>query len=806
MLRARILSSLLFLFVVLSFAFPWLRTGESSVLLRRVTHTPEGVINLNPALSGDGRHVAFESSEDLANAGSGQGFHALHATLDTDPATFSEIARTRFVAPGLSQDGSAIAFTSTEDLVGHNADKNPEIFLKTGANLKQITATVPETISTRLNDGSFQPSISDDAQVVVFSSNRNLVGQNGDLNLEVFLFAATTETLTQITDTVGTVGSSDPKLSGDGSHVAYISDDSAVAGSERDLLLYSRITGETRTIAADVQALALTYGRAISDNGSRVVYSFEPAQNESEVFLFDAASGDSRQVTALGKRVSEVSLNPTISGDGKRIAFAARRRVTAASDGSVELYVYDIPSNQFIQLTDAPASATAEVVSSLNDDGSLAAFNFPRVLLGAVSSGGTANTCEIFLASIPSRPTFAPLAVVNGASPGNEPAPLPRGGIVIGQGNALAVVSLHGRPTDTGSFPFSLGGTTVTVNGHQAQVLYVSATEVNFVIPSEVSPGTAEIVITNADGFQSRTDALIANAAPGIFTSTGDGRGPGIVLDADKLVSGPFDPTGGQLRLSVFATGVRHANSIFSRISGQEVTVEAVIASPDLPGLDEIHLLVPEDLRGAGDATLTLVADALESNRVTVTLGGSHVRDIVINEILADPPDGLPGDANRDGTRSASEDEFVELVNATTRGLDLAGFQVQTRSLSGVTDIVRHRFAVGTILPAGTALVIFGGGSLNPSNPVFAGARLLRASSGGLSLSNAGGVIILREASGTILTSVQFGTTPGLAADDNQSLTRFPDITGSFTLHKLAPESSQRAYSPGTRVSGAPFP
>jgi hypothetical protein len=44
-----------------------------------------------------------------------------------------------------------------------------------------------------------------------------------------------------------------------------------------------------------------------------------------------------------------------------------------------------------------------------------------------------------------------------------------------------------------------------------------------------------------------------------------------------------------------------------------------------------------------------------------------------------------------------------------------------------------------------------------------------------------------------------------VAADDNQSLTRFPDITGGFVLHKLATGSSQSAYTPGTRVDGAPF-
>jgi uncharacterized protein (TIGR03437 family) len=499
--------------------------------------------------------------------------------------------------------------------------------------------------------------------------------------------------------------------------------------------------------------------------------------------------------------VSEVALNPTISGDGKRLAFATRRRVTAASDGSVELYLYDIPTAEFTQLTAAPANAIAEVVSSLNDDGSVAVFNFPRLLANGDSGNETSNNCEIFLAYAPSRPPFSPMTVFNGASVAEStPIPvLPAGGIAIAMGHALANVSLHA----IGTFPSSLAGTSITVAGFPAQLLFVSPTQVNFVVPSEAPPGLTDFVVTNADGFESRASALISNAAPGIFTTAGDGQGEGVILDAETSLVAPFDPTNGKLRLSIFATGVRNAANVSCVISGQAVPVEAVMSSPDLPGLDEVHVFIPRTLRGAGEVGLVIMADGVESNSVTTTLSGSSVRDIVINEILADPPDGLAGDANHDGVRGASDDEFVELVNSTTRDLDLSGFQLQTRALNGATDVVRHRFPVGTSLPGGTALVVFGGGNIDSSNVVFSGARVVRASTGGISLSNTGGIVSVQDNLGSIVTTVQFGTS--VPANDNQSLTRSPDVTGAFVLHSLAPDSQQRAYSPGTRVSGAPF-
>ena len=86
------------------------------------------------------------------------------------------------------------------------------------------------------------------------------------------------------------------------------------------------------------------------------------------------------------------------------------------------------------------------------------------------------------------------------------------------------------------------------------------------------------------------------------------------------LLSGPFDPTGGQLRLLIFATGARGGSVLSATIAGRSVTVESMQRSRDLPGLDELHILIPPDLRGAGNVTLSVVSDNHESNAIEVTL------------------------------------------------------------------------------------------------------------------------------------------------------------------------------------------
>ncbi|HEX8844854.1 MAG TPA: Calx-beta domain-containing protein [Pyrinomonadaceae bacterium] len=820
MLRLRTLAAFVCLALALCLLGLWSARSQSSAL-RRITNTTEEGININPSLSGNGRRIAFESTEDLAQAGGANSFRAIRADISTDPATFSQLGATRAPAPGISQDGSIIAFASKDDPLGTNTDGNSEIFYFDGSALRQITRTTPAAPSTRVRDGNFQPSLTDDGRFIAFSSNRNLAGLNGDNNLEIFVFDTSSNTFTQLTNTSGTVGASDAKISGDGTRVAYLRDNGATQSTQRDLVLQDRIGGTTRILASNVTNLAFTYGRAISDDGSRIVYAADIATNSSQVFLFDGRTTNAtRQITALGVRETEVPLHPTISGDGTRIAFATRRPIPGFSntDNSIELYTYDIPTGQYARVTNAPSNADgfsgstrlAEVVSSLNDDGSIVAFNFPRTLSGAVVTTGMENNSEIYATGTAPRPTVGTLTILNEASFGHEPATdkaIAPDSNASALGGALAFTTEQAQKQNN-SFPTTLGGTTVTVNGRRAQISFVSPTRVNFIVPHETELGTAEVIVTNSEGFQSKGNVTVLNAAPGIFTYSGDGVGEAVVLNADTLQPGPFDPTSGNLRLIIFTTGVRHATQVTATAGGRALTVESFIPSPDMPGMDEVHVLVPSDLRGAGPVNLVVRADNRDSNPAIITFSGNACRDIVINEFLADPPDGTNGDANHDGTRSGTDDEFVELVNTTDAHIDISGYQLLTRSSTATSDTVRHTFPSGTLFPARSAIVIFGGGTITPTNPAFGGAQVFKASSGGLSLNNAGGVITFRTSSQEIVNIVTYGGSTGLDGDSNQSLTRSPDAgdgtCGNFVLHSTAP-NSVGPFSPGTRANGTPF-
>ena len=422
---------------------------------------------------------------------------------------------------------------------------------------------------------------------------------------------------------------------------------------------------------------------------------FRPPPIQLRSFFFDSRADSARQVTTLAARATDVPLNATISGDGKRISFATRRNPLGTnSDGGVELFLYDVPTGVLTQVTAAPSTATAEVLSSLNDDGSVVVFSFPRVLSGPVSDSTFNNNSEIYSTALAQRAGSGTLTVLNGASLGNDPSSpkaIAPDSITIAQGGSLALTSEQAQPLSDGTFPLSVAGTTVTVNGRSAQILYVSPGQVVFLNPPETAVGPATVVVTNSEGFPTVGSIMVLSTAPGIFTYSGNGIGEGVILNADTLVAGPFDPTNGHLRLIIFATGVRRGAHVTATIAGQAVTVESVLTSAELPGLDEVHVFVPASFRGAGIVDPVIQSDNQASNPVDVTLTGSSLRDILINEVLADPPAGIAGDANHDGTRSATQDEFVELVNTTTRDIDISGYDLLTRGTSG-NSTVRHTF------------------------------------------------------------------------------------------------------------------
>jgi hypothetical protein len=155
-----------------------------------------------------------------------------------------------------------------------------------------------------------------------------------------------------------------------------------------------------------------------------------------------------------------------------------------------------------------------------------------------------------------------------------------------------------------------------------------------------------------------------------------------------------------------------------------------------------IELVAVDDADQEGDHT-GLVSLAVSSsdtdynefsvNNVVADIVDNENADsvVVINEILYDP--GLQEDANGDGTVDPVDDEFIEVLNTGNTPVDISGW-----TLSDAVQ-VRHTFPAGTVLVAGQAIVVFGGGTLG----TYGNSRSDTASTGDLNLSNSGDTVTL---------------------------------------------------------------
>jgi len=165
--------------------------------------------------------------------------------------------------------------------------------------------------------------------------------------------------------------------------------------------------------------------------------------------------------------------------------------------------------------------------------------------------------------------------------------------------------------------------------------------------------------------------------------------------------------------------------------------------------------------------------------------------DFVINEIHADPAGDLTGDANGDGVRHFSQDEFVELVNTSASDIDVSGWRLS----DGAGE--RHMFPPGSVVESGCSVVVFGGST--PTGE-FGASLVQTASSGALGLNNGGDTITLSD--GVIDLTVSYGGNGG----NNQSLTLEPDVTGaSYVEHTNASDAGGALFSPGTQAGGSQF-
>jgi len=260
---------------------------------------------------------------------------------------------------------------------------------------------------------------------------------------------------------------------------------------------------------------------------------------------------------------------------------------------------------------------------------------------GAILAGLIANSTVMAQST--------PFAVVSAASyqPGGPVAPDSLAALF---GVNLAGSTASATLDQNGQLPTGLGGARVEVNGEAASLLYVSASQINFVVPGDVAIGTADVLVRNTNtGAEQSATMLVQNTAPAVFSADGTGKGPGAILNAVTYAAAPFLTVTPEIagsdqrtRLAVYTTGIRYAASVGASATNPSgnsynLTVEYAGPAPGYFGLDQVNIVLPPDLDGAGVVSLFLTADASASNRVTFLMASLPANSIRLATLSFSP-------------------------------------------------------------------------------------------------------------------------------------------------------------------------
>jgi uncharacterized protein (TIGR03437 family) len=171
--------------------------------------------------------------------------------------------------------------------------------------------------------------------------------------------------------------------------------------------------------------------------------------------------------------------------------------------------------------------------------------------------------------------------------------------------------------TRSPALPTELNGVSLSINGASAGLRFVSAGEIDFVVPvglvANTGTNTYPVVINN-NGTAIRGTLQILAAQPDLGTSTMDAGGRAIVFSVPTTGSLVAEPFTMPATLRIFLTGVRGLlkTQLSVRIGTTDLTGAAILTDatpvPNMFGLYQIDVAAPASLAGAGDVPVIVTA------------------------------------------------------------------------------------------------------------------------------------------------------------------------------------------------------
>jgi uncharacterized protein (TIGR03437 family) len=337
----------------------------------------------------------------------------------------------------------------------------------------------------------------------------------------------------------------------------------------------------------------------------------------------------------LGKQYSvtnyPTSLNPApdglrniagkVNGDGTVTIWGITSTVSANGDQGAD-------PNQLFSITDVLVNTSATVAAAEKFT-LLRTANAGEVLRGVCLAPTAGTTPAVGVPLILSASNVAAFAI----SPGS---------LATAGGQNLASVTA----TPAVPFPTAVSGTTVSIVDAAgvttvAPLLAVSPTQITFLVPATVAPGTAQVTVTNGIVTQTANNIEVSTVAPGLLTLNGEGLAAAEVVQvsgggtqtvqqvyttssSNAIVANPIAiGTGGaSTYLVLFGTGIGPGGTALTSvtINGVATTVVYTGSAGADTGLDQVNVLLPAKLAGSGNVNVQLTVEGVNANPVQVTI------------------------------------------------------------------------------------------------------------------------------------------------------------------------------------------
>ncbi|HEV2786397.1 MAG TPA: hypothetical protein VGV67_08425, partial [Solirubrobacteraceae bacterium] len=297
----------------------------------------------NPTVSRDGRLVAFESAEGNLNFAKRYGQMEVFVR-DTVAGRTRAIGRHASSAslsrseynPVLAADGTRVAFQAV-----HSGGRSAIWVCDLRTGRSQLASRAGRD-GPGADGAVYEPAISADGTKIAFTSAAPNLGA-GDLEgrTQVFVRDVARRTTTLVSRAGGRRGrvadgySSEPSISRDGRFVAFTSAARNLGGPRPNggqTRIYVRDLRERRTIVVTDARDGFVLSPSISGDGRRVAYAAIDGER-SRVLVRDVQAGRtgrrgaarliSRAPSRAGAPADGASTDPSISADGRRVAFSS---------------------------------------------------------------------------------------------------------------------------------------------------------------------------------------------------------------------------------------------------------------------------------------------------------------------------------------------------------------------------------------------------------------------------------------------------------------------------------------------------